>query len=63
MTILFRCHLLQQIPSENDSAAPTPRSTCVNVLCVRIKEKYPAVYADVLKTSESRKLKVRIEKG
>ena len=28
-----------------------------------LKEKYPAVYADVLKTSESRKLKVRIEKG
>ena len=43
MTILFRCHLLQQIPSENDGAAPTPRSTCVNVLCVRIKEKHPAV--------------------
>ena len=28
-----------------------------------LKEKYPAAYADVLKTSESRKLKVRIEKG
>lgn len=28
-----------------------------------LKEKYPAVDADVLKTSESRKLKVRIEKG
>ena len=26
-----------------------------------LKEKYPAAYADVLKTSESRKLKVRIE--
>ena len=28
-----------------------------------LKEKYPAAYADVLKSSESRKLKVRIEKG
>ena len=26
-----------------------------------LKEKYPAAYADVLKTSESRKVKVRIE--
>lgn len=28
-----------------------------------LKEKYPAAYADVLKVSESRRLKVRIEKG
>ena len=28
-----------------------------------LREKYPAVYTDVLKTSESRKLKVRIEAG
>lgn len=28
-----------------------------------LKEKYPAAYADVLKVSESRRLRVRIEKG